>query len=386
MSSDLAAFAPPTLSSPMSRQASAEAWVGRSVAKPGKSMRQRARWPLMIALPLALAAVGGRKYLADEPYVSTDDAFVRVARMRVNARVSGQVVEVAVKDNQRVHKGELLVRIDPAPYQIGVDKAEAGLASARLLVEGLKATYRQQRAELESARASAAFDENEYNRKKALVASAFTSRAAYDRADTDLKVARQAIASIEQQIANTVVALNGDPDIDVDRHPGVRMARAELDRARLDASYSQVLAPADGVVTKVDDLQVGDYVSPGAAMFSLLSSERVWIEANFRETGLSHMLPGQAAEISVDAYPGLSFKAHIVSMSPGVGSDFAVLPPENATGNWVKVVQRLPVRLELDDAEPSRALFSGVSVTARVDTGYRPTLRQLLSGLAEGGQ
>jgi len=345
---------------------------------PSRTFRQRLRRPLMLVLPIALAVAGAGEYLAEAPYVSTDDAFVRAAKDSINARVSGQVVEIAVSDNQRVRKGQLLFRIDPEPYQIAIDQAAADLGNARLQIEGLKTKYRQQLAELESAKASATYDEHEYDRKKALVASDFTSKAAYERAETDFKVARQAVASIEQQIANTVVALSGDPEINVDRHPTVRAAQARLDRAQLDLSYAQVLAPDDGIVTKVDDLQVGDYVNPGAAVFSLLSSRHVWIEANFRETGLTHLRPGQAATIDVDSYPDHPFKAHIVSMSPGTGSDFSVLPPENATGNWVKVVQRLPVRLELDAVEDDQPLFSGISVTARVDTGYRRTVRQWL--------
>ena len=348
---------------------------------------KRLRRPLMLAVPIIAAALGAAMYLVQEQYVSTDDAFVRAAKVTVNARVSGQAVEIAVRDNERVRQGQVLFRIDPEPYQIAVDQAEARLGSARLQIDSLKATYRQQQAELQSAKESASFDEREFDRKKMLVASDFTPRAVYERAETDMKVARHRMTSIEQQIANTIVALNGDPDIDVDRHPTVRAARAQLDRARLDLSYATVTAPDDGIVTRVDDLQIGAFVNAGAPTFSLLSSRHVWIEANFRETGLTHMRPGQEATIDVDAYPDRKFTAHIVSMSPGTGSDFSVLPPENATGNWVKVVQRLPVRLELDDLDPNRPLFSGISVTARVDTGYRRTWPHLLQpALASEGK
>jgi membrane fusion protein, multidrug efflux system len=350
------------------------------VAIPARSIRERLRRPLMLALPIMLAVFGAAYYLAEEPYVSTTDAFVRAAKITLNARVAGQAVEIAVRDNQRVRQGQLIFRIDPEPYQIAVDQAEAQLRSARIQINSLKATYRQQQAELESAKDTAAFDEREYYRKKALVTDDYTPREVYDQTETTLKVARQRVTSIEQQIANTVVALDDDPNIEIDRHPTVRAARARLDRAKLDLSYATVTAPDDGTVARVEDLQVGNFVNAGAAVFSEMSSRDVWIEANFRETGLTHMRPGQEATIDVDAYPDHKFKAHIVSMSPGTGSDFAVLPPENATGNWVKVVQRLPVRLELDELDPKRPLFSGISVTVRVDTGYR-AWRHLL-GLA----
>jgi membrane fusion protein (multidrug efflux system) len=347
----------------------------RQAAVPKLPRRERLRRLLLIAFPLILVAVGTAYYLAEEPYVSTDDAFVRAAKESVNARVAGQVVKIAVVDNQRVQRGQLLFQIDPEPYQIAIDQAEARLASARLQINELKATYRQQLAQLQSASDTADFDQREYARRNALVTDGWTPREVFDRADKDLKVARHQIASDAQQIANTVAALDGDPNIEIDRHPSVRAAKAQLDQARLNLSYATVTAPDDGIVTRVDDLQVGDFVNPGAAVFSMMSTRRIWIEANFRETGLTHMHPGQQAAIDVDVYPDRTFNAHVVSMSPGTGSDFAVLPPENATGNWVKVVQRLPVRLELDEIDPDRPLFSGISVTARVDTGYRRTWR-----------
>ena len=186
--------------------------VAIPAALPARRLRERLRRPLMLAVPIVVAVIGAAMYLAEEPYVSTDDAFVRAAKVTINARVAGQAVEIAVRDNERVRQGQVLFRIDPEAYQIAVDQAEARLGSARLQIDSLKATYRQQQAELQSARDSAAFDEREYDRKKALVASDFTPRAVFERAETNFKVARQHIASIEQQIANTVVALDGDPE------------------------------------------------------------------------------------------------------------------------------------------------------------------------------
>ncbi|HTV85846.1 MAG TPA: HlyD family secretion protein [Dyella sp.] len=349
---------------------------------PGRSITSKLRLPLMAGLPLVLALAGGIAYLSLAHEVITDDAFVEAATVSINARVPGQVVRIAVKDNQRVRQGQLLFQVDPEPYRIAVEQAQAQLNNARLQVQALKATYRRQVADVESDKATAAFDEREYDRKKALLATDFTSRSAYEQAEMDLQVARQHIASAQQDVSNTVAELDGNPDIDVDQHPSVREAKAQLDRAKLNLSYSTVVAPEEGVVTKVDDLQVGDFVNGGATVFALMSSRNIWIEANFRETGMTHMRPGQAAVIDVDTYPGHAFKAHVVSISPGTGSQLAVLPPENATGNWVKVVQRMPVRLEFDHIDPKWPLYSGMSVTAHVDVRPSTPVASAVAGAA----
>ncbi|WP_343617161.1 HlyD family secretion protein [Novosphingobium sp.] len=348
---------------------------------PSRSKTLALRRPLLVLAPLLLALGGGALWLADEPYATTDNATIQSTKGSINARVGGQVVEIAVRDNQVVRKGELLFRIDPQPYEIALAQAEAHLNATRLQVEGLKATYRQQMAALQAARDTAGYNASDFARKQALLASDITSRASYEQAETALKVSRQGIAQAQQQVANTVAALDGNPAIATSLHPTVREAQAQLDKARLDLSYTRVTAPEDGTVARVEDLQPGDYVSTGTAIFAILS-RRIWVEANFRETDLTHMRVGQKASITVDAYPGLHFPAHIVSMSPGTGSQFALLPPENATGNWVKVVQRLPVRLQLDHVDGTHPLWSGISVTARIDTGWRRTWAHPFTGEA----
>jgi membrane fusion protein (multidrug efflux system) len=351
----------------------------------GKPLKQTLRPRLMVGVPILFAAAGYAHYVSGQAYVSTDNAYARVAKASINARISGQVVEIAVEDNQQVHKGQVLFRIDPQPFQIAVERAQAQLSVVRLRIDGLKASYRQQQAELQSAKESADFDQKDFARKKALVASEFVSKSIYERADTDVKVARQRIASIEQQIASTVVALNGNPNIDADSHPTVREARAQLDEAQLYLSYTTVYAPQDGIVAKVDDLQVGNHLNSGAPAFALLSGHEIWIEANFRETDVAHLRPGQEATIRIDTYPDRVFKAHVTSMSPGAGSDFALLPPENATGNWVKVTQRVPVRLELDEEDPALPLFSGTSATVRIDTQFQSPWWHPLKALLTAG-
>jgi membrane fusion protein (multidrug efflux system) len=343
----------------------------------------RLRRPLLVALPALMVLAGGATWLADEPYATTDNASILATKGSINARVAGQVVEIDVRDNQRVHKGQLLFRIDPQPYQIAVAQAQAHLSATRLQVEALKATYRQQMAALQSARETADFNSRDFNRKKALLAADVTSRTTYEQAETAFKVSRQTIASAQQQLANTLAALDGKAAIAADQHPTVREAKAQLDKARLDLAYTQVTAPEDGIVTRVEDLQPGDYVTGGTAMFAIVSTRHVWVEANFRETDLTHMRPGQHATITVDAYPGQTFSAHVISMSPGTGSQFSLLPPENATGNWVKVVQRLPVRLEMDSTDAAHPLYSGISVTAQVDTGWRRSWMHPFTGSAQ---
>jgi membrane fusion protein (multidrug efflux system) len=342
-------------------------------AEPNPSWLARNRLFFMVVVPLLLGAAGVAYYMTTGRYISTDDAFVQAARVQVSADISARVVEIPVHDNQHVHKGDLLFRLNDASYAIDVRAAEAALAQARLQIKATKESYRQRLAGLKAAQDDLAYQQREYQRQTRLAAAGISSQAQLDKTWQALQEAQQAVAE-QQQGADVVRAnLGGDPDIAVDDHPSVRAAIAALDRAKLYLSYTRITAPIDGVVTKVEQLQIGDFVTASMPMFSLVSSTDVWVEANFKETELTHMRVGQPVTIAVDTYPGRTLTGKVESLSPGTGSSFALLPPENATGNWVKVVQRLPVRISIDDPT-AEFLGAGMSVDATVDTGYRRSL------------
>ena len=329
----------------------------------------RLRKPLLIGVPglvlVGLAVLwffGGRTQ-------STDDAYVRAAQVTISSNVSGRVLEVLVHDNQKVHRGEVLFRLDPRPFRIAVEEARARVASARLSIEALKATYRQRQADEKGAQDELAYAQREYDRQSRLLKSGIASQAQVDRALQGLNAAQQKLAASRQQGTSTRADLNNDPDIQADQHPAVQLALAELARAELNLSYTTVAAPIDGVVTRVESLQPGNYITAATAAFALVSDTDLWVEANFKEDQLTHMRVGQRARIRIDAYPDEHLTARVASLSPGTGAEFSVLPPENATGNWVKVVQRLPVRLQIENPPPQ--LRAGLSVDVDVDTGVQ---------------
>ncbi len=347
---------------------------GATGATDSRSRAERLRLPLMLGGVLVVALGAGLFWLLGGRTMTTDDAYVQAARASISSNVSGQVIEVAVHDNQRVRQGDLLFRLDDAPYRIAVAEAQAKLGTTRLQVVAGKAAYQQQLASLRSAQDTLAYQQREYDRQKKLLASGIASQAQFDQAQHALDAARQSAAGAQQQAASVLAMLDGKPDLDPDQHPSVQQAQAELDRARLSLSYTRIVAPYDGIVAKVEQLQPGDHINAAAPVFALISTRDVWIEANFKEDQLTYMRPGQSAEVKIDTYSGKSFRAKVASLSPGTGSQFSALPPENATGNWVKVVQRLPVRLELEDADPSLPLHTGLSATVEVDTGHRRSL------------
>jgi membrane fusion protein, multidrug efflux system len=334
----------------------------------------RHRRLLLVGGPVLVGVGGIVFYMLGGRYAATDDAYLQAARVEISCNVSGRVVEMDVHDNQPVHSGDMLFQIDPRPFQIAIQDAEARLAGSRLTVQALEAAYHQRQADESAARNTIAFRQDDFDRKKKLAADGITSQAQLDQASHDLNVARQALVAASQQTASALADLGGDTTAPIDSRPAVREAQATLDRAKLNLSYTTVRAPMDGIVTKVEQLQVGDYINAVVPLFALVSQQNMWVEANFKETDLAHMRPGQKATFTVDAFPGVSFTGRVQSTSPGTGASFSLLPPENSSGNWVKVVQRLPVRLSIDPGQAELPLAAGMSVVAEVDTQHHRSL------------
>jgi membrane fusion protein (multidrug efflux system) len=340
--------------------------------------RGRLRWALMGGGLLVAALAGIGYYLLSGRYVSTDDSELEAAQTTISANISGRVVEVDVHDNQRVQRGQVLFRLDERPLRIAAEEAQAKLAAARMQINAAKASYRHAMEEIAAARDTLAYQQREFTRQQRLVQSGISSRAQYEQAQHALQLAQTQLASAQQQAATYLALLGGDPQMPPGHHPLVLEAQAAMDHANLQLSYATIRAPSDGIVTKVEQLQIGDYINAATPVFSLISTHDLWVQANFKEDQLTYMRPGQSAEVSIDAYPGRRFQARVVSLSPGTGAQFSLLPPENATGNWVKVVQRVPVRLQLLDtaqnALPADVGLSGLSADVTVDTGHRRTL------------
>jgi membrane fusion protein (multidrug efflux system) len=361
-------MSPPDSSEAPIRAAPPEATFAPARAPARTGWLRRMRWPLMLGAVALAIVIGLVVYLTGGREQSTEDAQVDGARVQVSSSISGRVVTIAVHEGQFVRAGQLLFQLDGRPYQTAIAEAQANLAQARLQITGMKATYEQRLADLRAAQAMAAYAQGEAVRAKALVAAGTGTGAQAAQAVNQANQARAQVAAAQAGVANALAGLGGDPNMPVDEHPSVRTQAARVATAALNQGYINVDASQDGIVTKVDQLQVGDYINAAQPVFALVSNH-FWIEANFKENQLEYMRPGEQAQIKLDAYPHMRLCARVTAISPGTGAAFSLLPPENATGNWVKVTQRVPVRLDFC-APPTVPLAAGLSATAIVDTGH----------------
>jgi membrane fusion protein (multidrug efflux system) len=349
-------------------------------ALPSTPDRRERRRRILMAVGILAAIVGVVVfYLLTGRYQSTDDAELEAAQASISANVAGRVVAIEVHDNQKVQRGDVLFRLDDASFRIAVAEAEAKLAATRMQIDAAKVTYRRELDDVTAAASTVTFRQQEFERQRDLVSTGISSRSQFEQAQHGIEQARAQLASAQQQGESVLALLGGNPNLPLDQHPSVRQAQAALDKANLDLSYTVIRAPDDGIAAKVEQLQIGDYITAATPVFTLVSTRDVWIEANFKEDQLAYMRVGQSAEVTLDAYGGHKLAARVISLSPGTGSLFSALPPENATGNWVKVVQRLPIRLELDPAEDlsELPLHAGLSADVTVDTQHR---RHLIGG------
>ena len=347
-------------------------------------LRRRLRPALLLLGPLVLIVVAGYFYLTGGRYVSTDDAYVRYNKVLISSDVAGRVTRVAVAENQVVQENQLLFTLDDEPYRIALMRAEGALAAARDEVAAMRAAYQQKAANLKASQASADYLQREFERQKRLKAQSVSSEAKADEAGRSAEVARQQVAAMQQDLAQALANLGGSLDQPVDQHPRVMQAKAARDQAALDLRHTRITAPSGGIVANLDP-RPGQYVTVGQAMCSLVEDGSLYLEANLKETELTHVKPGDTATVTVDSYPGRTWHAAVTSIGAGTGSEFSVLPPQNATGNWVKIVQRLPVRLHIEPGEDVAQLRAGMSVAVEIDTRHQTTLGAAL-GMESGAQ
>src|SRR6202790_2121778 len=341
-----------------------------------KSLRR----PLLFALlPMALV-VGGYFYVTGGAVMSTDNAYVQADMVGLSTDVSGIVREVSVHDNQKVAKGDVLFKLDDLQFRLALDRAEAQIGNTRNDLRALQTNYRNLQAQVEQAQKDVDFNMVNFQRQEQLIANNFTPKATFDAARNTLQGSQQKLASLNAQLAGIAANLNGDPDAPIETHPRYKDAVAARDEAARQLAHAIVRAPFAGIVTNVPSLQPGQYLAAAATAFNIVSTDRVWVQASPKETELTYVKPGQQAVVEVDSYPGQQWTGTVDSISPASASSFSLLPAENTSGNWVKVVQRIPMRVSVTNAPGRPQLRVGMSVELSVATGHERGFPSFLTG------
>jgi len=330
----------------------------------------------MWSLPVLAAGIALFFWMTSGRFIETDNAYVKGDRVYLATEISGPIVEVLVRENQHVSRGQLLYKLDDTPYRIALAKIESEIEIQRSDIRGLRAQWRTKREEIKSALSQQVFAQQEYDRQKDLAERKFAPVAKLDESRMGAEVARQRISSLQEDLQRIEAQLAGDPKIKVDDHPKVKQMLAARDEALHNLRRTTIEAPLDGVVSKV--LVPGSYAVMGVPSIAVVADRDLWIEANFKETELTRVRVGQPVTITVDTYPDMQCTGKVTSLAQSTGAEFAVLPPQNATGNWVKVVQRIPVRTSVICKEGDPPLRVGMSVTIEIDTGHHRSFGELL--------
>jgi membrane fusion protein (multidrug efflux system) len=343
------------------------------------AMRRYRRFLLLVVLPLVAAVAGFTFYLNGGRYVTTDDAYVGAQKVLITSDVSGKIINVTVKEGQQVSTGDTLFQIDPVPFQLALAQARAKLEDAKTSHGNLVANVALYSQTLEIVNSGIALKQRDVERKNALVKSQAGSQLDLDNSATALVTAQAQRQLVTQQRSNALTQLLGNPDLPLEQFPAYMQAKAALDDAQRNLDLTTVRAPMNGVATQVDQIQLGRFVMAGAPVFSVIDVANPWVDANPKESDFTYVAVGQSVTLDVDAFPNHVFKGTVGSLSPGTGAQFAILPPQNATGNFVKVVQRVPVRIYFDRNDKFvRKLKAGMSVYATIDTNHRRSLANLL--------
>ena len=350
---------------------------GNRARKP--RLRGVARPFFLWIVPLLVVAVGLAIYFSQGRYVSTDNAYVKTSKADVTPEVSGHVKRVYVKENEPVTRGQLLLDVDAEPRVIALNRAKARLAATRTRIEALKAEYHLQEVRLQVARDQLKFARNEFERQRNLAARKLASTSEVDSAEQRYEALRGEALVAEQEMNELAAKLGGGPGIKTENHPEVIEARTDVADAALMLERTRLRAPRDGIVSHLPT--VGDNLEVGVPALSIIADDGAWIEANFKETDLTRLYPGQTVEISIDSYPGHKWQGRVESIAQATGAEFALLPPQNASGNWVKIVQRIPVRIAIEKSADMPQLRRGMSAEVTVDIGGRDDASAVISSV-----
>jgi membrane fusion protein (multidrug efflux system) len=349
-----------------------------------KGLSRRMIGRLLMLAGVVVVAVGGFAFwLSGGRYVSTDDAYIEANKLMVSSDVSGLVAEIDVKEGQIVHKGGVLFKLDPKPFQIALSNAKSQLALSKLTIRSMEEDYKRMLRDIDAQRAQVQLAQTSYTRQEALLKIGGTAQQNVDQAKAGLGTANAQIGSLRQQAEVQLAKLGGALGLPLESHPEYLQAQAALDEAQRQLDHTVVRAPFDGVVTQVSSLQPGAMIVSSLASFmatsavGLVSTSDKWVQANLKETDLTYVHAGQPVDISVDTFPGRTFHGTVSSVAPATGATFSVLPAQNSSANWVKVVQRLPVRIAFDANEDVSTIRAGMSVTADIDTGHKRKLSDL---------